>query len=52
MAGKELENIVVEGNPGENKISYDFSKYSSGFYIYRFEGSGKRDVKAVKIIKR
>jgi len=52
IAGKELENIVVEGNPGENKISYDFSKYSSGFYIYRFEGSGKRNVKTGKIIKR
>ena len=46
MTGKELENIVVEGNPGENKILYNFSEYSSGFYIYRLGD------KTGKIIKR
>ena len=51
MAGKELENIVVEANPGDNKVSYDFSKYSSGIYLYRFEGTDRK-AKTGKIIKR
>ncbi len=46
VSGKLLEKIVFEGNQGENKINYDFSKYKSGIYIYKLGD------KTGKIVKR
>ena len=46
VAGRELGKTLIEGNQGENKVSYDFSEYKSGIYIY------KLGEKTGKIIKR
>jgi len=51
LTGKQLEQRVIEGNFGENKVSYDFSGYKSGIYIYRLEGD-KGNIKTWKIIKK
>ena len=45
VSGRELEKIIVEGNQGDNKLNYDFSKYKSGIYIY------KLGTKTGKIVK-
>lgn len=51
ITGRQLEQRVIEGNFGENKISYDFSKYKSGIYIYKMEiGEGK--IKTGRIVRR
>jgi len=45
ITGKQLEGINIEGNSGDNKISYDFSEYNSGVYIYKL---GKKTGKVIK----
>jgi len=51
ITGRQLEQRVIEGNFGENKISYDFSRYKSGIYIYRFEDlEGK--IKTGRVVRR
>jgi len=51
ITGKQLEQKVFEGNLGENKVSHDFSKYSSQICIYRVEGD-KGYVKTGKVFKK
>lgn len=51
LTGKQLEKRVINGNAGENKISYDFGKYSSNIIIYRIEGD-KGYVKKGKVFKK
>ncbi len=51
ITGKQLEQRVIEGNAGENKISYDFSKYPAGIYIYRFKGL-EGNIKTGRVVKK
>ena len=51
ITGKQLEQRVIEGNFGENKVSYDFSKYDSQICIYRIIGD-KGYSKTGKVVKR
>ena len=51
ITGKQLEQRVIKGNFGENKVSYDFSKYDSQICIYRIIGD-KGYVKTGKVFKR
>ena len=50
IAGRQLEQRVIGGNPGKNKISYDFSKYKPGIYFYRLTTPTRTETK--KIIKK
>ncbi|MCK5625199.1 T9SS type A sorting domain-containing protein [Candidatus Pacearchaeota archaeon] len=52
ITGKRLEERIIKGNQGDNKATSDFSEYSSGLYIYRFEGLDKGDVKTGKVVKQ
>lgn len=49
FAGKELEKRLIKGEAGDNRIVYDFSKYTPAIYFYRFEGDKIK--KSGKIIK-
>jgi len=49
--GQRLEEKIIEGNPGQNKIQDNFSEYSSGLLIYRIIGD-KGYVKTGKVVKR
>jgi len=51
ITGKQLEQRVIKGNLGDNKVSCDFSKYSSQICIYRIEGD-KGYVKTGKVFKK
>lgn len=51
ISGRQLEKILIEGHAGDNKVSYDFSKYKSGIYIYRFEGD-KGNIKTGRVVKK
>ena len=39
LTGRELEEMVLESNPGENKTTLDVSGYPAGTYIIRFISS-------------
>ena len=41
----------MKGNAGENKVSYDFSGYSSKIYLYRIKGD-KGYAKTGKVFKK
>lgn len=51
ITGRQLEQRVLEGNLGDNKISYDFSKYDSQICIYRIIGD-KGNIKTGKVFKK
>lgn len=51
ITGRQLEQLVIEGNAGENKVPYDFSEHPAGIYIYRLEGL-ESNIKTGRVVKR
>ena len=51
ITGRQLEQRVIKGNLGENKVLYDFSKYASQICIYTIKGD-KGYVKTGKVVKK
>jgi len=51
ITGKQLEQRVIEGNTGDNKVPHDFSRYSSKLLIYKIKGD-KGYVQIGKVVKK
>jgi len=51
ITGKQLEQRVIKGHAGENKVPHDFSKHPAGIYIYRFKGD-RGYIETGKIVKK
>ncbi len=52
LVGKELETLVnQEQSPGEYKVNFNASRYSSGIYFYRLEAGDYTEIEKMALIK-